>query len=451
MISKTFILHTQRVVQNNQEFLLGVFNIEDILKFTRYTEYTILDFDEENDNKPVTNPEVQRKLSPSKVNAIVDFLIHDPLAIFPTNLVVSIPNHVIAKQVENSQSGLIDIHLDSKVFTEIEKLDKSQSGEIYLSVIDGQHRIRGIENTIKFLEDEIRINAEMVRTSADKEKYQKKITDAKHKLDLVNKIQLPVTFFIDPVLEYQAMIFSTINRTQTKVPPDLVYSLFGLAKGDSPQKTVLNIVNTLNGRESSPFYKRIRLAGSGTVEARSFYKNGNPVLSQATMVKAILTMIYVNKREEEIGRHKGRKYFVQNPGKGVSFRKYFAQDEDARILRILYSYFTAVQNSFKNTDGTSYWEFDEKNTRKPKNILHTTIGFIALLDILKIILKIINEEENDKIEVYEKFLIKANDIDFADNHDPKKYPFANSTKNIFYNDLGEKIFGNTFEKRITNN
>lgn len=69
----TMPLKTIRVKQNSQEFLLGVFSIEDILKFTRYTEYTILGFDEENDNRPITRGEVQRKLNSSKVEEIADF------------------------------------------------------------------------------------------------------------------------------------------------------------------------------------------------------------------------------------------------------------------------------------------------------------------------------------------------------------------------------------------
>lgn len=444
----TFCLKTQRVSQNNQEFLLGVFNIEDILKFTRYTEYTILGFDENENNRPITRAEVQRKLIPSKVNSIIDFLIHDPLAIFPTNLVISIPNHVIIEQTENEESGIVEIHLDTKVFSEIRKIDSQNNGDIYLSIIDGQHRIRGIEKTISFLKQEILLNENLVRTTNQSDIYVKKLVEFRKKLNSINQIQLPVTFFIDPVLEYQAMIFSTINRTQTKVPPDLVYSLFGLTKGDSPQKTVLNIVNTLNGKEGSPFYKRIRLAGAGTKEAKEFYKEGNPVLSQATVVKSILSMICANRKEEEIARHKERKYFVENPDRNLSFRKYYGNNEDSKIIRIIYSFFLAVKNSFESNN-FSLWEFEEGDTRKPTNILQTTIGFLALLDILKLILKSINEDENDSVEAYERLLALAQTLDFADNNNPKKYPFANKTKNLIYNDIGEKIWGESFVKRNT--
>jgi len=443
--STEFHLITQRVSQNNQEFLIGVFNIEDILKFTRYTEYTILGFDEENDNKPITKEEVQRKLIPSKINAIVDFLIYNPNAIFPTNLVISIPNHVIVDQVENEETGIVTITLDKKVFSEIEKFDKNSSGDIYLSIIDGQHRIRGIEKTIEVLKEEIRTLESVIRTSKETVNFENKIFGLKEKLEQIKKIELAVTFFIDPVLEYQAMIFSTINRTQTKVPPDLVYSLFGLTKGDSPQKTVLNIVNTLNGKVGSPFHKRIRLAGAGTKEAKDFYQTGNPVLSQATVVKAILKLICKNSREEEIARHKKREYFDDNI-KGLPFRKYYRQDMDTRIFRILYSYFLAVKKTFVQ-NGIPLWEFPDQDTRKPFNILQTTVGFLALLDLLVYILTKLPEDENDRVESYQTFLQRAKGIDIIDNNDPKKYPFASRTKNLLYNDLGEVIFGKDFPRK----
>lgn len=229
-----YSLVTQRVIQNSQEFLLGVFNIKEILRFTRYTEYTILGFNELEDNKPITKEEVQRKLNPSKVKSIANFLIYDPLAIFPTNLVISIPNHVIVSQEEDEANQIVKLTLNDKVFKEIEKIDTTGKGDIYLSIIDGQHRVRGIEMAISILEDEIHLNEKMIRSSADSAKYEKSINDLKKKLKNLYEIELPVTFFIDPILEYQAMIFSTINRTQTKVPPNLVYSLFGLTKGDSP-------------------------------------------------------------------------------------------------------------------------------------------------------------------------------------------------------------------------
>lgn len=427
-----FPLITRRVEQNNQEFLLGVFTIEEILKFTRYTKYTILGFDEENDFKPITNDEVQRKLSASKVKSIVNFLLHDPLAIFPTNLVISIPNHVIAEQtIIDEEAKMVVIELEEKVFKGVAQYNENLNGEIYLSVIDGQHRVRGIEKTIEYLEKEIKTNANMFRQT-DNEKFSQSITQLSEKLETIKHIELPVTFFIDPVLEYQAMIFSTINRTQTKVPPNLVYSLFGLTKGDSPQKSVLNIVNTLNGRENSPFHKRIKLAGAGSAEAKEFYKTGNPVLSQATVIREILKLICKNKEEQDLARHKPRTYFKKNPDSSLPFRKYYANDDDARIVQILFSYYKSVSKVIIDKNQIPYWEFPKMNVRKPQNILQTTVGFVALLDLLRDILSRTPENENNKIDYYSTILNNVSNLNLIDN---KRYPFSNKGKRILYLDM----------------
>lgn len=421
------ILHTQKVTQNNQEYLLGVFKIEEILRFTRYTEYTILGFDEE--NQPITNKQVQRKLNSSKVESIANFLINDPQAIFPTNLVIAIPSHVISSYEEIDKK--ITIELDSKVNTEIDKIQKGEVGSVYLSIIDGQHRVRGIEIAIEKLEKTIGEESISIDDSSD---------SLHDKLQGLKDLELPVAFFIDPVLEYQAMIFSTINRTQTKVSQDLVYSLFGLTEDDSPQKTALNIVNALNGAKKSPFYKRIRLAGATSSKAaKDFYKDGYPILSQATMVKSILYMITKNSNEAEIERNKSRRYFEKHPNSDLLFRKYYANNQDAEIMKILYAYFSAIKNVFEDQNGDSYWEM-KGASNKPTNILQTTIGYEALLELLKRILPLLNENQRFEEGSYKIYLSRAVSLDIKDDNDPKKYPFMNKTKKIFIKDLSDLIF-----------
>ncbi|WP_186750566.1 ParB N-terminal domain-containing protein [Spirosoma utsteinense] len=109
-----------------------------------------------------------------------------------------------------------------------------------------------------------------------------------------------MSFFIDKTLEYQAMIFSTINRTQKRVSESLVYSLFGLTTKDSPQKTALQIVLALNAHEKSPFFNRIKLYGG------DYDSNQSPPLSQATMVKSIIDLISESLREAELDRYRSR-------------------------------------------------------------------------------------------------------------------------------------------------
>lgn len=77
------------VIQNQQEFIVGVFSISQVLKFTRYTKRIIRGFDEE--GLPIYNDQIQREIEKSRVNSIAEFLIRDPEATFPTNLVLHIP------------------------------------------------------------------------------------------------------------------------------------------------------------------------------------------------------------------------------------------------------------------------------------------------------------------------------------------------------------------------
>jgi hypothetical protein len=107
------------VSQNKQEFIVGVFKISQILKFTKYTERLIVGFDER--NMPIYNNHIQRKVENSRIEQIADFLIKDPEATFPTNIVLSIPAQAIESQKNNN--GFIEIILNENVFKEIKNKD----------------------------------------------------------------------------------------------------------------------------------------------------------------------------------------------------------------------------------------------------------------------------------------------------------------------------------------
>lgn len=413
----------KKVVQNNQEFLLGIFKISQVRTFTKYTERLIVGYkDVEEDDRvyddqkqiiPDYNPQIQRKTNNAKVERIADFLISDPTAMFPTNIVIAIPQQVIDEKVEDAE-GNTTIILNSIVKEEIEK----ENGDVFLTIIDGQHRIKGIERAIERLHVSINNPDEISDLDKNKSVLQR----------LLN-LQLIVTFFIDPILEYQAMIFATINKTQTKVPENLVFSLFGLTKDDTPQKTSLEVVLALNGLEKSPFYNRIKLVGGN-------YKRGENIpLSQATMVKSILFNICKNQREAEIERNKERKELKNNPN-NLPFRNYYSTDNDKMIVRIMYSYFSAVRETLRYKDEKSFWDFD---STPQTNVLQTNVGYQALMKLLIDILRIAKEEEKDKKTFYIQYLEKAKTIDFLDDGPEKRYPFTSKSVNVLYNDLKTKV------------
>jgi DGQHR domain-containing protein len=416
-------IKARKVTQNNQEFLLGVFKFSQIQNFTKYTERIIVGYKDIEEEKkvyddltqilPVYNPQIQRKTNNAKVERIADFLIYDPTSMFPTNLVIAIPQQVIDDKIDDDE-GNTTITLNPIVKEELQKDD----GYVFLTIVDGQHRIKGIERAIE-------------RTKLDIEDANKKEELSKNRaiLERLLGLELVVTFFIDPILEYQAMIFSIINKTQTKVPENLVFSLFGLTQDDTPQKTSLEVVLALNGLEKSPFYNRIKLVGGN-------YRRGEDIpLSQATMVKSILFNICRNQRESEIERNKKRPSLNDNPY-GLPFRSYYAQNNDKMIVRIIYSFFSAVRETFVINNAISYWDL---GSTQQTNVLQTNVGYQALMKILADLLKIIPEVDKDKKNVYQNYLDPAKDINWLDDGVEKRYPFTSKSINILYNDLKQKM------------
>jgi len=414
-------LLARKVQQHNQEYFVGIFSIQQILTFTKFTERLIVSYDEW--NQPIYNSQIQRKVENSRVEKIADFLLDDPDALFPTNLVLSIPNAAI-ESIEEINTQTIKIELSKRVFVEVKK----PIGDIYITIIDGQHRIRGIERALERIRGEIE-NYQKVLANSGNEEFQKKLgRRAKLLTDLLN-INLLVTFFLDATLEFQAMVFSTINRTQKSVPQSLVYSLFGLNEKDSPQKSALQIVLALNGFEKSPFFNRIRLHGG------KYERNQSPPLTQAGIVRSIIDLISINLRESERDRFRERNELLINCGPEVPFRRYYANNQDSLIIDILFSFYSAVKETFV-VGSQSLWDFEDN--KKPSNILQTTVGYEALLLLLIDILTIEDDDEKrDKVNTYRQYLIKARNLDFGNI---ERYPFTSRSKTVFHLDLSLSIW-----------
>jgi DGQHR domain-containing protein len=422
------------IIQNQQDFVIAKFSIEQIFSFTKYTTRILNGFDES--GQPMYNSEIQREIEMSRVNKIADFLIEDPEATFPTNIVLHIPKEVIEEQVEHKK--FIEIKLKEIVFDELINKDN-----VLITIIDGQHRIKGIEVALDRIKTEIDTYAKILRTSTNIDLEEKLLQRVQRLKDLKN-IELVVSFFIDKTIEYQAMIFSTINRTQKRVSQSLVYDLFGLDTDDTPQKTALQIIITLNGHKESPFYKRIKFYGG------DYSTENSPPLSQATMARSIVNLISENLRESERDRNRKRKeleFRNDSSKRFLPFRKFYANNQDNVISDIIYYYFSAVKEVFKDEDGLSVW--DIKNVLgKPENIFHTTVGYETLL---KILVELLEKEpiNSNYEEMFKKYLTKASHLNIANN---LRYNFNNIGKKILFLDLSLAIWPNNnnskFDSRI---
>lgn len=398
------------VSQNGQDFIIGKAKIEEVLQYTKYTERLIIGYDE-NEN-PIYNDHVQRKVDKSRVEKIADFLINDETATFPTNVVLGIPQNMIESQTLNDD-GIINLVFNDKVVQEVVKAKEGDmDADIYVTIIDGQHRIRGIEVAID------RLRAMIDKSGDDKIQYwQDKLTN------LLN-IELVISCFIDKTLEYQAMIFSTINRTQKRVSQDLVYSLFGLSTADSPYKTALEIVLALNGHSKSPFYKRIKLYGG------NYNKTDSPPLSQATMVKSIVALISTSLRESENDKYRERKELrTWKSTKSLPFRLFYANDEDSKIADCMFFFFSSIRNAFPNQ-----WGYNGQS--KPTNILQSTVGYEALM---KILVDILDRAEFKQFseECFSRYIDKIKGLEVEDT---LHFPMSTIGKKIFYNSMFIALF-----------
>lgn len=395
------------VYQNGQDFIVGTTKISDLLKYTMFTERLVVDFDD--DEKPIYSNTIQRKVDNSRANKIADFLINDETATFPTNIVLGIPLCAISEQ--HISDGLISLTFKEEVLREIERAKQGSSEyDIYVTIIDGQHRIRGVEIAL----ERLRKNPSLTDNNgiSYREKYERLLN-----MDIV------ISCFIDKSLEYQAMIFSTINRTQKRVSQDLVYSLFGLNENDSPYKTALAVSLALNGHPKSPFYRRIKLYGN------DYDGTFIPPLSQSTMIKKIVSFISISSKEAENDRFKKRKQLSDDKCGVKPFRYYYAKDNDSMISDCMFFYFNSVRKYFPDL-----WEYD--TTAKPNNVLQSTVGFEALMNLLKDILtrEKITTFENTTFDDYIKSL---SDLQLGDVN---LFPMTTKGKKILYNSMFVKVF-----------
>lgn len=249
---------------------------------------------------------VQRELSEPRIKKIGEYC-SDPDAIFPTPIVVS-----------------VNVDANVKVDEEKRKIIIGGDESIIGDVIDGQHRLWGIERS-----------------------------------SYVESFYLPVVLMFGLTTEQKAYVFSTINSNQVKVSPSLIYDLFDVAKERSQHKTVHQIARVMNNSESSPFHNRLKMLG------KKEKNQDNATLSQGTFAKSVLQLISKNPDNDARRIKRGEK-LVQD--ERCPLREYFIDDKDDVITKILMNCYSALKDVFPKE-----WDTPQKN------ILWKTTGFRAVI------------------------------------------------------------------------
>ena len=293
-------------------YYIGVIKHEDLVKIS-YADIRRLDNGNEKREVEIYSG-IQRELSSKRVKEISKY-VNLVDSTFPSSVIL----HINEEDVEyDSSTNIMFLPFRDNV----------------AKVLDGQHRIAGLEN--------FEGNS--------------------------NDFDVNVTIFIEMELEDQAIVFATINKTQTKVNKSLVADLFAFAKYRSPQKTCHNIVRALNQKDGSPFKDKIKILGTADDKERE-------TITQATFSEKLMGFISKDPMDDRNTYKKGNipKKFSGTELKKRPLRNLFIDEKDADIARIIWDYFDAVQEKWPN----AWWNVEKEM------ILNKSTGFLAFMRFFK--------------------------------------------------------------------
>jgi DGQHR domain-containing protein len=298
-------------------FFVGVISWEDLNKVSYADQRRI----EKGDTDIEYHFGIQRRLSPSRVKEIGEYVNYTD-ATFPTSVILSIDSYDFENDIKN-----IEI-IEGKEGKYVMPVLKIRNEEKIAKIIDGQHRIAGLNNLTHGV-----------------------------------NFELNVTIYIDMDIEDQAMVFATINKSHTKVNKSLVYDLFEFAKSRSPQKTCHTIAKYLNKKDGSPFINKIKMLGNA--------EDPLETITQATFVENLLKYISKNPKSDRDRLKRGKKIKLATDRELEMrpFQNLFAIEKDGKIARLIWNYFEAVKAKWPNA-----WTKVDRG-----NILNRSTGFIALM------------------------------------------------------------------------
>ena len=304
------------------------------------------------DRKRAESQDFERKLDLRRVNEIKTFLNDKEYALFPNTIIVTceLINDLMPIPVGLAIEDIED--LEDERLAGLSFLEEAQETEgttlLYVPykkdsilVIDGQHRLRGLEEADK----------------ADK--------------NLIDGYDLLVTFIIGFNRSVIAELFYTINYTQKPVNRSLLYHLMGEFSRELDEITFMHeAVRILNEVTQSPFYKRIKMLGT-VDEKASDEEKAKMTISQAFLIDYLKTTISESARKS-----------VYPP-----IFLYYYKDEKQRIeiIRFLMRYFGAIKQ-LRQED----WE------HPAQSIICNTLGVGAFIRVLHFLfVKMFVEEFNN--------------------------------------------------------
>ena len=242
---------------------------------------------------------VQRYLNEQRANDIAKFCERYD-AIFPTPIIVSLNTDFIRDENYDDINKLEVLATENSFDSRLRPF----------SIIDGQHRLAGIE------------------------KYYSKCKENP------KKFILPLIIYMDATIETSAKVFVTINANQRSVDSSTISQLFGVIYSNSDLYTVESFASTvvtiLNDSEHSPFYHKIKVLGRKTRKEE--------FISQGTVAKKIIDRITSNPQQDNLDLEKGKRLALSDHNK--IFREYFIYNSPEKVAEFMIYYFSAFEIAF---------------------------------------------------------------------------------------------------------
>lgn len=314
-----------KIIQPIGEFFLGKIEATSLKKLIEENRIVI--------NRRENNQGNQRGLVAKRIKEISNYT-NDSDATFPTPIIIALNENAI----EYSESS------------EIAQICIKDNGEEIGEIIDGQHRINGLMNSVNI-------------------KY----------------FQLPVVFMIGLTVEEKAYVFSIINSKQTKVDPSLIYDLFGAMDSRSPQKTCHEIARLMNKDNCAPYFGNLKMLGKK--------EDVNESLSQGTFVKYLMTLISRNPEQDRIDLKEGKKLLDIST---LPLRKFFIEEKDEVIYKIISNAFNGLKKNYLKN-----WN---------NSILTKTVTYCAVIKSFNELYRIGNKNKDLTEDFFEKGFEGLEDI-----------------------------------------
>lgn len=267
---------------------------------------------------------IQRELKSSRVKEIKEY-VKTVDACFPNSIILS-----------TDRENVIDIReiVPNAVYEFIiRKTEKT------FQIIDGQHRIAGLEN-----------------------------------YESSSKFEINVSLFVEMDIEQQAILFSTINIKQAKVSKSLSFELMAIQSTRNPIKSA-HYIGRILSRETGALHGRI-------TSLSVINKEEGYTITQAAFIQRVIKYISGNEiqlikdrdilKEQEIKNCKTKLIYAnEKMRQKLIFRNLFIDERDSEIAAIILNYFNAINKRWPEG-----WNNDNY-------VLKKTIGFNALMVFLR--------------------------------------------------------------------